>query len=702
MTDTRANAGASPPTSRFEGARAPIVALVALCLLAALGVIGVFRYASDERERDLRAWQDRLNLIADARLAAVEAWLGEQTGAVAALAGNVSVQLYMTELSLAGGDESAVTDAEAQRGYLRNLLLAAAQRDGFAAEAADAAIPANVERTRRAGLALLDGDGRLVLATPDMPDVDPAAATAARGTTATIDLHLGPDGAPAMGFIAPIGAIQGAGGEPPIGFVVGVKGVARELYPLLVQPGAGPETAETLLVREDGAALAYLSPLADGSRPLGRTLALDTPGLAEALAAAAPGGFVQGRDYRDAAVLATARRIAAVPWTLIAKVDAAEALAETEARQASLLTIFLLLIAGLMAVVIAAWRHGTSRREAQAAEAARRLAREIDAQRRFLKLVTDSQPNGIGIVDRAMTLVWANETMGRLVGGSTEAVEGKPLANVFGPVPARAFEAAVRAVLDGGGEREDVQVVERDGRPATFRSRFLPLADGGEPRVLAVIEDITPVVEARERRERLMRQLVSTLVKVIDRRDPFAADHSARVAEVAQAIARELEADRTTSEAASIAGQLMNLGKILVPESVLTKREKLADSELRLVRESLTAGVDLLEGVEFDGPVVPTLRQLQARWDGSGVPAGLAGEAILLPARIVAVANAFVGMVSARAWRAGVPIATAIEQLQADHGRAFDPRVVLALANHVANHGGAAAWAHFGRAPERG
>ncbi|MSP84060.1 MAG: hypothetical protein EXQ94_14420 [Alphaproteobacteria bacterium] len=96
-----------------------------------------------------------------------------------------------------------------------------------------------------------------------------------------------------------------------------------------------------------------------------------------------------------------------------------------------------------------------------------------------------------------------------------------------------------------------------------------------------------------------------------------------------------------------------------------------------------------------------TLHPLQARFDGHGDPPGLIGEAILLPARIVAVANAFVGMVSARAWRQGVPVATTVEQLLGDRGKAFDPKIVLALANHVANHGGAAAWESFGRPPTR-
>jgi hypothetical protein len=96
---------------------------------------------------------------------------------------------------------------------------------------------------------------------------------------------------------------------------------------------------------------------------------------------------------------------------------------------------------------------------------------------------------------------------------------------------------------------------------------------------------------------------------------------------------------------------MMNVGKILVPSDVLTRTEALGEAELQQIRNSIQASAELLQGVEFDGPVVETLRQLQENWDGSGAPRGLAGEEILLPARIVSVANAFVAMISPRAWR---------------------------------------------------
>ena len=148
---------------------------------------------------------------------------------------------------------------------------------------------------------------------------------------------------------------------------------------------------------------------------------------------------------------------------------------------------------------------------------------------------------------------------------------------------------------------------------------------------------------------------------------------------------------------ARIAAALMNVGKILVPTPVLTKTEKLSEAEMRLVRESIQTSADLLEGVDFDGPVAASLRQLQENWDGSGAPLGLKGEGILLPARIVAVANAFVAMTSPRSWRAGLAFDEAIAELVKQAGVKFDRRVVAALVNLLENRGARERWAHFGR-----
>ena len=122
--------------------------------------------------------------------------------------------------------------------------------------------------------------------------------------------------------------------------------------------------------------------------------------------------------------------------------------------------------------------------------------------------------------------------------------------------------------------------------------------------------------------------------------------------------------------------------------------------QVRQVRQSLLGCADMVEAVDFDLPIAPTLRHLQERWDGGGYPDGIDGEAIEIGARLIAVANAFVGMVSPRAWRDALGFDEAAAEFMAESGLRFDPRPVAALINVINNRGGRETWAHFSQAPE--
>jgi HD-GYP domain-containing protein (c-di-GMP phosphodiesterase class II) len=163
---------------------------------------------------------------------------------------------------------------------------------------------------------------------------------------------------------------------------------------------------------------------------------------------------------------------------------------------------------------------------------------------------------------------------------------------------------------------------------------------------------------------------------------------------VARRIAEEMEPDGAVIEAAESAGTLLNIGKIFVPTQLLAKQGGLTEEELAQVRDAIRRGTDLIDGIGFDMTVARALREAGEHWDGSG-PRGLEGEGICLPARIVAVANAFVAMISHRAYRPGLGIDEAIARLQRDAGATFDRRVIAALVNDLENRGGRARWAAF-------
>ena len=687
-----------------QGRKAAFTLAIGLLLLLAVAVVGVLlvlRFVDSQRQQDLLAWQTRLSIIADSRKSDVEAWVTRQLDDVSSLANNASLQLYMAQL-LTGGtqgegaDNTGETPFEAD--YLSNLLTVAAERDGFAPPK-PSEVNANVALPAVAGMALVDKDAKVLVATAGMPPIEGAlkdfVLNLKPGTRGVLDMFIDSTGETAMGFAAPVYGVQADTSSQPLGLVVGVKQVAKELFPLLRQPGETLSTARAVLVRKlDKDTVEYLSPLEDGTPPLGLRLNISTSDLDAALAVTVASGFAIRRDHTGREVLAATRgAFREVPWALIYEVERKEALADSDAR-ASRLLIMLLLAVGLVAVMLlAAWWQVSSRRAAETAERHRATAERLEAQRHLLRLVTDSQPTEIAIFDADNKYRFANKAAAKRAGLPQEDLIGKPIENVLGPAAAEPIEALNKKALE---TNQPVDEVRELASGHVLRATHVPVpASAGEPPgVLVTHEDLTEAFRERERRERLQDQLVAALVGVVDRRDPFSAEHSARVGKLAGEIATEMGLSRVQVATAETAGRLMNLGKILIDPALLTKGADLSEDERQQIRRAMLASGDLLQGVEFDGPVSETLRQSLTRWDGTGVPAGLKGEDILPTARVVAVANAFVGMLSARAHRSALSVDDAINACMRDVGKAFDRRTVAALVNYMDNRGGRAEWQH--------
>jgi PAS domain S-box-containing protein len=674
-----------------------------LVAIAAIGVWLVFEFVDHERERDLENWRSRMAIVADGRAAAAQDWIDQQFEVVRGLSVNQSLQLYVTELNLGISDPEGEA---AELSYLRNLLAVSAGRAGFFVAPDRDVVPANIERTGRAGLGLVGAAGEVLVASPGMPpltaEMRAVVAQAASGEPSVHDLNLGIGDAPSMGFAAPIYAIQDDTGKTEaIGVVFGIRPVGEDLFSRLDQPGESLDSSDTYLVRRNGDMIEYLSPLADGTDPLKRSLHIETEELAAYFGVENPGAFATKKNYAGDDVLVTGRALASVPWHVVRTVGVEEAFADIEDRSSTLLTVFLLIVVLVAAALVAVWRHATSVRAAQSAERYRVTAELFTNVTEFLRAVTDNMPDPIFAVDREGKYTFANMAAAREVGLHPREMIGKLLSGVIGPVRARSYQDYNEQVILTQEPASRVLRWEENERTKIVRADHEPLPETRlrPSGALVMLTDLTEVTAERDRRERSLHQLVQTLMGVVDRRDPFSGHHSARVAEVARRLAEEMALDTVEQDAVEIAGSLINLGKLLLPRDLLTKVDELTEAERSALHESVQGSADLLEGVDFEGPVVETIRQMQAHWDGSGGE-GLGGENIVVTARVLAVANAFVGMVSPRAYRDAITFNRACAILQEGAGTIFDRRPVSALVNYLDNRDGRAQWAHFGERPE--
>ena len=153
------------------------------------------------------------------------------------------------------------------------------------------------------------------------------------------------------------------------------------------------------------------------------------------------------------------------------------------------------------------------------------------------------------------------------------------------------------------------------------------------------------------------------------------AEHSSRVSRIARDLAEAAGLDGFSVAQATLAGLLHDIGKVIVPRSVLLKPSALNTEEFDWIKLHPSASGRLADRANL-GTIASTLRHHHERWDGSGYPQGLAGEQIPLVARVISIADAFDAMLADRPYRNSMTIAEAYRELQAGAGSQFDPELV--------------------------
>ncbi len=201
---------------------------------------------------------------------------------------------------------------------------------------------------------------------------------------------------------------------------------------------------------------------------------------------------------------------------------------------------------------------------------------------------------------------------------------------------------------------------------------------------LVAHKDVTSVKNQERALENVLFQTIDALGNTLEKKDPYTSGHQRRTALLSTRIARDLGLPARTVLGVWFGGLIHDVGKIYVPAEVLNRPGRLSRLELELIREHPLVGWDIVHHIEFPWPVAATVLQHHERLDGSGYPQGLAGDAIVLDARIVAVADVFEAMTSHRPYRAALPKSHAITELTSGRGRFYDPAVVDACLAIVA------------------
>ncbi len=229
-------------------------------------------------------------------------------------------------------------------------------------------------------------------------------------------------------------------------------------------------------------------------------------------------------------------------------------------------------------------------------------------------------------------------------------------------------DGVTSAILVAGGKRGD------DPQVSSYDTKLIASVSG-------YVGTFLDNARLEHRRNAMFVGSIGALTAMVDAKDHYTLGHSERVALLACQLAKLIELPTETTERIHLSGLLHDVGKVGVPEAVLTKTDRLTDEEFEIIKRHPRQGYDMLKGIPSFEDILGGVLTHHERWDGRGYPDKTSGEDIPLFGRILCLADSFDAMSSNRAYRSAMPREKVIEEIRACAGKQFDPNLAPIFAS---------------------
>jgi putative two-component system response regulator len=226
--------------------------------------------------------------------------------------------------------------------------------------------------------------------------------------------------------------------------------------------------------------------------------------------------------------------------------------------------------------------------------------------------------------------------------------------------------------LSAHSEQEDINAARRLGADDFLFKPFAP-------------DDLVDAVRSRIERRRMTEifdtrqahlQTIILLANVIEARDLYTRGHVERVQATALELGNALGWSKTALSALEYGALLHDIGKIIVPESILNKPSQLTREEQEIIQKHPVTGAHIIDGVSHLREARPYILFHHEKWDGTGYPSGLQGSAIPVEGRLLAIVDVYDALTSDRPYHQGIPVSDALKFLVNEAGKHFDPEMV--------------------------
>ena len=284
------------------------------------------------------------------------------------------------------------------------------------------------------------------------------------------------------------------------------------------------------------------------------------------------------------------------------------------------------------------------------------------------------------IIEEDMTISVTNRQVEQLSGYSKEEIENKM----------KWTELVIPEDLERMKEYHLLRRKEKGSPPTAYEFSIRDKLGGikniwlnigiipGTKKSVASLTDITDRKAYEGKLKKSIEDVIYTIGKITETRDPYTSGHQLKVSKLSTAIAQEMKLPPDKIEGIRIASLVHDIGKISIPSEILSKPSKLSEIEDKLIKNHSQIGYDILKSIDFPYPVAQIVLQHHERLNGSGYPQGLKGDDILLEAKIIAVADVIEAMSSHRPYRPALGINKALEEIYQNQGILYDPEVVNA------------------------
>ncbi|MCL5074182.1 MAG: HD domain-containing protein [Chloroflexi bacterium] len=311
----------------------------------------------------------------------------------------------------------------------------------------------------------------------------------------------------------------------------------------------------------------------------------------------------------------------------------------------------------------------------------------------IFKAVLEQLPEGVVVVDDSDEIIFVNRAAEEIRRISATQITGR---NVVLCHPEKSHERVGRALqfLRRQETRAFTRMVIDKEQGRYYENTYAPVRDAASNYIGSVVvsRDITDKRRLEEERALHLQNLeekvaelsgklqdlfiasMASLVKALEAKDRYTQGHSLRVSDIAVKMAEHIWGVSPEANEVGLAGKLHDIGKVGIREMILNKPARLADEEFEHIKAHPLIGERILAPIEKLKPVAKVIAHHHERYDGKGYPASLGGEGIPVGSRILALADSYDAMTSARPYRPPKSAEEAAKEIRNNLGRQFDPR----------------------------